>query len=453
MRRCIIWVLACGLVGLALGCGGDTEGGDDNGTAADLLTEDLLVTQDVGYSDKGALSTCPEKAPWGGGPCSGSLSCYYRNMWVPDLFDVCTCSNDNWLCTPASSPPDTGPDIQELSFEDVQGDGVVMTDDSSQPPVECPAVDCNYDCNTWCGTVSFSCAGGSVYVGFHIHQICSDDSEEIVECGEERPCPSGACEKEVDPIPQNYGWWCWEEVLEWYCKPVGCQIAKDCDDGDSCTVDTCTPGDDGACQHDQLPADECQHCPFGNDWECVPPSDCFVGYCDEDAEPMGLCVFEEVTCDGGNACEECTCDPVTGEMVFLLIDCDDGNLCTIDSCNPIIGCIYQDKGVNCNDDKKCTIDSCDPVTGDCVFTLMDCVDKDPCNLGWCDPFDGICKTIPNECGDPNGCGQWFCDPLDDDGDPCDFYLYECDDGNACTDGFCDPDACACSVHFTKLIIS
>ena len=87
------------------------------------------------------------------------------------------------------------------------------------------------------------------------------------------------------------------------------QVSLDCDDENSCTIDTCTPN--------------------------------------------GCCIHEPVNCDDGNGCtiDSCTANGCVHEPV----NCDDGNGCTIDSCTPN-GCIHTP--VNCDDGDNCTIDSC-----------------------------------------------------------------------------------------------
>src|SRR5947208_7719289 len=83
-----------------------------------------------------------------------------------------------------------------------------------------------------------------------------------------------------------------------------------CDDGNPCTLDTCTPAT--GCQH-TLRADGAP-CPDGN--FCNGTETCQAGTCTP-GTPL--------VCDDGNACTGDSCDPATG-CVFTFA-CDDGNPC------------------------------------------------------------------------------------------------------------------------------
>ena len=158
MRRCIIWVLACGL---GLACGGGTEGADDSGSTEDLLAADILLVEDIGYSDEGVVGTCPEEHPSSGQPCTGSMTCDYDSMFRCPYgdFDTCICDWGQWFCTTPNCPPDPGSDVEdvldaadtkELPTEDVQEVDIPLNPCGAYP--ECTGPD------------DASCPGGSLCI-------------------------------------------------------------------------------------------------------------------------------------------------------------------------------------------------------------------------------------------------------------------------------------------------
>ena len=112
-----------------------------------------------------------------------------------------------------------------------------------------------------------------------------------------------------------------------------------CDDGNPCTLDTCTPAT--GCQH-TLRADGAP-CPDGN------------------------------FCNGTETCQAGTCTPGTPLV------CDDGNVCTGDSCDPATGCVFT---FACDDGNPCTADTCDSSAGcqhAAVADATPCPDGNLCN--------------------------------------------------------------------------
>jgi len=223
---------------------------------------------------------------------------------------------------------------------------------------------------------------------------------------------------------------------------VGGDYVNLCDDGKSCTKDTCA-GAEG-CLHDDLAEGECM---------------------DGDA------------CTIGDHCE-------AGECVGLPIACDDKNPCTDDSCDGKGGCQNEFNFAPCDDLDPCTVKDecfqgeCEGFDVECACTQnSDCAkldDGDPCNgTLWCDTTDlpYECALVPGsvvECAPPAGpnsfCKKSACDPATgscvfvpdhdgfacDDGDPCTLgdgcqdgqcvpgAQMTCGDDNACTDDWCQP---------------
>ncbi len=190
------------------------------------------------------------------------------------------------------------------------------------------------------------------------------------------------------------------------CYVGGCfpGPTTDCDDGNSCTTDTCEPAT-GECHHEALPPVPCDD---GN--KCTELDRC----------ADGVCRGPPVVCLDGDPCTEdkchtsagCTvlsiplCDP-TGDPCVAppLWDtfCDDGNACTIDACTVLLGCHHQITAVICDDGDACTSgDTCSGTI--CLGVAIDCSDGDPCTDEACDHASG-CNfgATDDACDDGNVC--------------------------------------------------
>lgn len=155
-----------------------------------------------------------------------------------------------------------------------------------------------------------------------------------------------------------------------------------CDDNNPCTVDACdmttgrcvftpapndTPCDDGDfCSV----ADRCiaGRCVAGAPRDCNDGNSCTVDFCSSSAR---MCLHQPrpngAGCDDGNRCtsaDRC----VNAVCVGIPRTCNDGNVCTIDRCEPSTGaCVFipTAEGVLCNDNNPCTSgDTC--TMGRCV---------------------------------------------------------------------------------------
>ena len=215
----------------------------------------------------------------------------------------------------------------------------------------------------------------------------------------------------------------------------------DCDDGDPCTVDSCT---NGQCTHESVECDDSDACtvdscdPQTGDClhaavECDDGDPCTIDSCD----PAVGCVYMAVNCDDQNAhdrtfirrrvtaargCElrrrrcvhdrllqsgqgiastSCghattrirtidTCDAETGECLHDAVNSDDGDACTIDNDPQTGDCLHE---AVTDDEDACTIDSCDPATGTCLHEAVDCDDEDPCTEDRCVPGTGACEHV------------------------------------------------------------
>ncbi len=315
--------------------------------------------------------------------------------------------------------------------------------------------------------------------------------------------PSGACKNLPSECPQGQS--C--NPATGNCEDIICTSNADCDDGASCSTDTCQLST-GVCVYTLVDAacDDGLFCT--GDAVCEPDSD--------DAESGTGCVRE------GNPCESDT--PVCVESTDSCrgcesnAECDDGIACTTDSCNGItgqcnntphnglcsnelpglgngyclpdnesadsFGCVYNVQDCAClfslfDGYSFCEIDATNdttvavPVgsrlifkaaTGECswCFSNADCDDGKACTTSVCNGTNGVCTDIPND----EVCTTGYCDPSeptsrsdgcvvsscwpfvkDETGDECAPCTSDaqCHDGIPCTLDACQADG-TCGNH-------
>jgi hypothetical protein len=258
----------------------------------------------------------------------------------------------------------------------------------------------------------------------------------------------------VQSAVDTIGAWCRDAVGgDGPAVPVEVCFSSDqaCDDGNPCTVDTCSGvGEFGTCAHSaaDLPCDDGLYC-NGADT-------CALGVCGAHAgnpcSAAGECCREEAD----RCATECASSPCDGLGVGA--PCDDGSACTSDD-----RCVDGPFGVLCR--------------GTAALT---CTSTDPCRASLCDDTTGTARCVEQPSGEcPVGCGNGVVDadetcdgdldaacpdqcgfdcrcpvppppppPLRDEGEPCD------DDAacatNHCVDRVCCNSACdapseACNV--------
>lgn len=190
-------------------------------------------------------------------------------------------------------------------------------------------------------------------------------------------------------------------------EPSPCSVPgpDGCDDGDICTVDSCTV--DHGCRHEHIAG-----CCNG-DVDCNDASVCTGA---ETCVDHACLAGTALACDDGNSCTDDLCDAVSGcQHTSRTGPCDDHNACTVgDTCSASI-CIGTP--LVCADDDGCTTDACNPASGctftpvpECCHTTGDCGDDDACTVDACGS-DGHCQhdTIPGCCNTDADC---------DDGEEC-----------------------------------
>ncbi len=264
------------------------------------------------------------------------------------------------------------------------------------------------------------------------------------------------------------------------CSAGSCvlQAAKDCDDADPCTADTCVAG---SCSSTPIPAsaavacDDGQPC-TGNDLcdggsckgsvnvcLCQTDADCKdksqgnlcagTWYCAQQPSGARACVQNPATivaCDGSKdtPCSKNLCAPTTGLCALTTTPdgkgCDDGDPCTAgETCSG--GSCGGGTGVCCASDVDCASAEdgnacngtlfCNKATGVCQLnptTVVTCpsVDDTACSVATCAPSTGVCAPKAKPDGE-----------ICDDGNPC-------TPGEACKGGSCtatSTNTCPCTL--------
>jgi len=220
-----------------------------------------------------------------------------------------------------------------------------------------------------------------------------------------------------------------------------------CDDNNPCTIDTCDLVED--CTHQKLAdfttcdilagIDEvCLNgfCVAGctEDWQCQDGISCTSDSCDKE---NGYCSHEafddlcdnNIFCDGEEICD-ITKDCISGTPP----DCSDNLSCTRDFCDEESdSCQHETRNSYCNDFNDCTVNVCDIEEG-CRFIPRDgaCDDNDPCTLNdACSAGSCVGGSEILSCNDNNICTDDECIP----GYGCrneNFNTIECDDNDVCT---------------------
>jgi hypothetical protein len=273
------------------------------------------------------------------------------------------------------------------------------------------------------------------------------------------------------------------------CVPAGtwidgcCESDLECDDDDTCTVDTCSATNrcsnvfqlqPGCCQNDAQ-CDDGLACTT----EFCCRSDLCTGtttsvtrnHCTYTIRPGEGCCTNDLTCDDHlpctfDVCVDGTClNLPTGETCCAADgDCDDRDPCTVDRCqdgaclnDAIPGCC--DASTDCDDRNRCTIDTCNAGTcahariPECCTTDSECNDHDVCTQDRCDPASGTCThprlspccEVDADCTSDDPCRAGTCNAAKDcvyaQVAGCCRVTADCDDGDPCTIDACVASRC------------
>ncbi len=291
----------------------------------------------------------------------------------------------------------------------------------------------------------------SVDVAPQLH--CKDP---LVDCPKPKACEQAVCRADggcgVQPVAA--GTVCDDQdqcTKDEHCNGTGkCKgTVLNCDDGNECTSDGCSPQQ--GCTHANWQK------PCSQTGPCMPYA-CKAGICQAAGGSP---------CDDGNPCTTELCDPKVGCQYNVIAmgpcddgnpctqgdvckfgvckgkgkqDCDDGNPCTTDTCDLAGDCTHIDAAIGCNDGDPCTtVDTC--VAGNCKGISKACDDSDPCTVDQCDPVTGVCMSSPavdgTVCTSKSSC---VVDAVCTAG-ICQGQPGPCDDGNACTSDSCGGNGC------------
>ena len=441
-----------------------------------------------------------------------------------DADDAYEDSNDTHLdATPDSSVLDGGEDgfvdVEDSQDDagsdsgDTHQDADDVTDDAVDSPDtfttvvdNCKGVNCddgNVCTNDSCNSVDGSCT--------NTHNSADCDDENV--CTLNDFCEGGFCISGIDKKCPDEGNPCTDESCDQKkgcvslpnsatctdgnacttadtctngkCTPQG---AKDCNDGDKCTSDSCDIF--SGCEHVSK-SGECD-CEF--DVDCIDKNPCTTDSCKDKKCQYGFADNEDCTDDG--PCTEPKGKCKSGKCVVKLKSCDDDNHCTNDSCDQKKGCVSLPNSVTCtdgnactkgdickdgscqkgspvacDDDNPCTSDSCDTSTGKCLFKKeKECLGHNKCtkhsdclakgskfvgcwdvstiqnsqSLGYCQKKYGDVgsKCLFELIGEKKPCSDGLACTLDlcNTGKGCVVELLQhdkCDDGNVCTNDSCD----------------
>ncbi|MHC4610147.1 MAG: hypothetical protein ACYS7M_07345, partial [Planctomycetota bacterium] len=254
---------------------------------------------------------------------------------------------------------------------------------------------------------------------------CGTLCQTPADCEDNNPCTVDDCDTnglcQNTPVPTG--------------TPCGDPGDTDCDHPDSC--------DGGICQPNLEPnGTPCNDGLFCNEGEACTGGVCGGGAA-RDCDDQEPCTDD--TCDESG--DTCTNTPIPGCCVSDR-ECDDGVYCNgTEFCEgpPVMQC-QSGAPPDCNDSDPCTTDVCDDEQEACVNTLIpdccltdnDCDDDNACTDDVCNA--NVCENLPSpsgtpcgdagatDCSEPDTCdGNGSCDPNDiNEGGPC-------DDGDNCTD--------------------
>ncbi len=343
------------------------------------------------------------------------------------------------------------------NIDDVQiiADGSVLEptcSDSVQNQGE-DRIDCGGPCAPCECTSDAACSDGAFCTG---NETC--DAFGHCLAGED-PCPGLMCDEVSDVCVECLSDEdCADEFFcngEETCDAEGdCQpgTAVNCNDGVSCTVDSCNEGtdscdnvaDDALCDNGLYcdgteTCDQVQDCQDGTPIDCNDGVDCTLDHCIEETDSCEN-VPNDGACDNGLYCDgNETCDPILDCLSGTAVDCSDEHECTIDSCNEL-----TDSCDNVPDDELCSngvycdgAETCNPLLGCQAGAWVNCYDGVSCTVDSCNETTDSCDNVPDDEACSNGI---FCDGVE----ICDPILgclsgpeVDCADEVNCTVDFCD----------------
>jgi hypothetical protein len=412
----------------------------------DIVEPDTSDTHDSFDTEQDIESDAGEDVPDAGSPDSGNDTIEDAGEDVEDADDATDASNP---VTPDTMvTPDTS-DTVDQDTNDASEDTLGDTADSV-------GADTNEDTASDSGAVTPDTVSDDTYDAGEPDTFVPKCK--LGDCDDKNVCTTDECKPTTGCLFLANSAACTDGDLCTVgdvCKSKKCSAGslKKCDDGVSCTKDSCEAS--GKCKNDVSPdlcddgkkctSDSCDPkagCIFKKKSDCLPCKE--KKECDDaNSCTLDLCVkevcffeaFDGKTCDDGNKCtNEGTCK-AKACLAGTKKVCKDANVCTEDSCDTKMGCLFLANSATCTDGDACTVsdvckdksctagskkdcddknvctnDSCDAKSG-CTYTAKQnpCDDGNPCTIvDVCK--DKVCKGItPKDCGDDDVCTADSCD--------------------------------------------
>ncbi len=386
---------------LLTGCGADEPTVGPGVTTVDGAANDAGGVTDSGVTDGGADTGNADGASDGGVALDGASD---------DVTAACRADQ----CTIDSVCVDNGHSNAKNGCQVC----LVVVDKTAWSADDAATCDDGNQCSSSDHCVGGSCLGTA--------QGCDDDN----------PCTDDGCKDDAGCTHTNNSAACVDGdvcTLNDACDAGSCKAGKArvCDDGNSCTDESCDAKKGCAHAANTLTCDDKNPCSLGET--------CGGGSCGGGAAK---------SCDDDDVCTVDSCDRKLGcqhESISGL--CKDDNVCTDDSCDKKKGCIYGFNSDPCDDGSKCSAaDTC--TKGACKGTAVPTDDNNPCTTDGCDPAKGVShepNTLPCEdgskCSLGDTCAASTC--VSGTGKP------DCDDKNGCTTDACDPKVGCVNQNHTK----
>lgn len=374
----------------------------DNTSCADANTCDGAETCQMGKCTPPANFNCPSDGNVCHAPtCDAQMNCSQKLLTGTGCPDGDKCNGDE-TCNNGVCAAGTKPNCDDKN---------PCTIDDCDPKTGCThkPTEAGSDCDDGdlCNGVGACDGGGKCVV--KPSPVCNDGNP----CTDDVCVPAKGCTTVNNSLGCNDGDPC---TTVDKCSGGSCvgSSPKNCDDGISCTNDTCVKG--VGCTNtavaDNTPCDDGNDCNTGD--RCVSGQCKATGgkVCPEDGNPCTVATCSADVCgfanDNSLRCQIDKCHEFTACVngacpAGAPIDCNDANPCTTDGCDPATGCTHvADDAASCNDGDLCTTDDACKA-GKCAGTALECTPIDDCHVA------GKCSATTGSCDDPRAPDDTECD--------------------------------------------
>ncbi len=503
-----------------------TKGGCQHTNNTDVCDDGNKCTEKDGCKDGGCVGlpvnvtvTCEDNNPCTKDSCNPSKGCVHAPLSSVTCDDGNKCTNndicDAGTCKPGSNVCDCKADKDCAGQEDGNLCNGTLFCDTSASPFKCKikessVVKCDTSINNACQSNVCNAQSGKCGLDFKTKGTSCDADGNVctqsdacdgagkcaagatVKCDDNNPCTNDSCDPKAGCVYAANtdkcdadGDACTEGDV---CSGKTCLPgkAKNCDDGEPCTGDSCNK-QTGKCESKNLASacddgsactkdDKCglnqtgkYTCLAGTPVTCNDGNPCTSDSCDAKKGCQTSPVNDGTSCNDGNACtkgDACKSGACAGTALSVQ-DCDDKNVCTVDSCDSKSGCQHKavsgskcDDGDQCTSGDTCQSGKCAAGTNLCACQVdSDCNNQEDGNLCngtlYCDKSGTLfqCKVKPStvvkcDTSADNFCSTTACVPktgkcvteTKSDATPCDADGSVCSVGDTCKSGKCTPGA-------------